>query len=83
MLLLSQIIYFQKKLNWNDIYVRIKKRIILTPTHARAHIHNSEFFADYGTQSPLFMFEFDSHQALLCLLLCYELLIATSVILSI
>ena len=40
-------------------------------THAGKHIHNLDFSVNYGAQPPPFMFEFDSHQVLLCLLLCY------------
>ena len=44
-------------------------------THTCTHKHNLDFSADYGVQPPLFMFEFDSHQVLLRLLLCYVLLV--------
>ena len=46
-----------------------------THTHAHKYKHNLDFSADYGVQPPLFMSEFDSHQILLHLLLCYALLV--------
>ena len=44
-------------------------------TRTRTHKHNLDVSADDGAQPPLFMFEFDSHQVLLRLLLCYVLLV--------
>ena len=43
-----------------------------THAHTRIHTHKLDFSADYGAHSPLFMFEFDSYQVVLCLL-CYIL----------
>ena len=42
-----------------------------THTHTRTHTDTSP---DYGAHPPLFIFEFYSHQSLLCLL-CYVLLV--------
>ena len=81
--------YFQTQLNWNNKY--FKKRNINplihthhthththTHTHAHKHTHthtHTHTSPDYGAHTPLFIFEFESHQALLCLLLCYVLLV--------
>ena len=80
-----QKVYFRKWLKCNEKYSRIKKRNHLTEKHTYAHTqtdtlththtHNLDFSANYGVHPPLFMFEFDFHQVLLCLLLCYVLLV--------
>ena len=57
----------------NTQILSFRKGILALPTSKKSqlmHIHNLGFSADYRAQSPLFMFEFDSH---LCFLLCYPL----------
>ena len=41
-----------------------------TRTHTRTNKDNLDFSTYYGAQTPLFVFEFDSHLVLLRLLLC-------------
>ena len=81
--------YFQKYLNWNDKYFKKRNMNPLTQTHTHMHTHkhiNTHTYIhtnthththtppDYGAHPPLFIFEFDPHQSLLCLL-CYVLLL--------
>ena len=44
-------------------------------THTHTHTHNLDFFCRLWAHSLLIIFEFDSHQVLQCLLLCYVLLV--------
>ena len=59
----------------NSRLIYFKKFISRDNGHNSRDIHNLVFSDDYGAHTALFMFEFDSQQLLLCLLLCYVLLV--------
>ena len=66
--------FYFKKFIFRDNWGGKKNTLTHTFTHRHTtphHTHNLDLSADYGVHPQLFMFEFDSHQVLSCLLLCY------------